>query len=205
MREALHLLTQCPRELSIHKIHLLISFSQCIFNVKGITTPGTGTKPKLFPCKWSLMHPNSGSFTPCFQLLLFNFSKQTGKVMQRDINQILRYKSILIMECLLDSSRFLRNYFAKTYILLLIPAKPTHFRHFLLYLKSVALFLKSTFFPHVQKQSNKKVQKKTIFFLLKECKMHSAKSHGFQLKKLKNRDSSFKFSICLFFYMNLNV
>lgn len=172
MREAPHLLTQCPRELSIHRIHLLISFSQCIFNVKGITIPGTGTKPKPFPCKWSLMHPNSGSFTPCFQLLLFNFSKQTGKVMHRDINQILRYKSILIMECLLDSSHFLRNYLAKTYILLLIPAKPTHFRqHFLVYLNSVALFQKSTFFSHMFRNSpTKKFRKKPSFSYLKNAK-----------------------------------
>lgn len=175
MREAPHLLTQCTRELSIHKIQLLIPFSQCIFNVKGITTPGTGTKPSIYPlqCKWSLMHPNSGSFTPCFQLLLFNFSKQTGKVIHRDINQIVRYKSILIMECLLDSSRLLRNYLAKRNILLLIPAKPTHFKqHFFLSLKSLALFQKSAFFSRIFRNSaTKKVQeKKPLFFLVKECK-----------------------------------
>lgn len=126
--------------------------------------------------------------------------------MHRDINQIVRYKSILIMECLLDSSRLLRNYLAKTYISLLIPAKPTHFRqHFLFSLKPLALFQKSAFFSHMFRNSpTKKVQEKTLFFLVKECRMCSVKSRGFQLKKLKNIDSSFEFSICLF-YMNLNV
>jgi len=122
--------------------------------------------------------------------------------MHRDINQIVRYKSILIMECPLHSSRLLRNYLAKTCILLLIPEKPTHFRQHLplLSLKSVALFQKSPLFPHVLKQSDKKFQEKNLFFLVKTCKMYSAKSHEFQLKELRNIDLSFRFSICLFLY-----
>lgn len=117
--------------------------------------------------------------------------------MHRDINQIGRYKSIFIMECPLHSSCLIRNYLAKAYILLLIPAKPTHSRQYLLVLylkplKPVALFQGSLLFPHILKQT-KNVRKK-ISSLVKIFKMCSAKSEGFQLKKLRNTELSFKSS-----------